>query len=191
MKNKESSDIASIEHFSKPPPERDFEFFRKVGLSDNGDNLHHLKEHKHVPAIEIEKVFGKWSSRAGYYYKNCRDLKLREKIEKIWKLAYSKDAMPRSKIVSTQFRLGIVEEEMGHLILWVEFVEETNASQCLKYQKRVDKAIATLKDAKKLVGFTKSVKQEGDSECERHSKLTRPGTADVRGSTQHSGRSKE
>jgi hypothetical protein len=28
-------------------------------LSDNGDNLHCLKEHKHVPTAEIEKVFEK------------------------------------------------------------------------------------------------------------------------------------
>jgi hypothetical protein len=101
----------------KPPLEQDFEFFRKVGLSDNGDNLHRLKEHKHVPTIEIENFFGKWSSWAGYRYKNCRDPRLREKIERIWKLAYSKDAMPRSKIVSTQFGLGIVAEEMGRPIL--------------------------------------------------------------------------
>jgi hypothetical protein len=39
-----------------------------------------------------------------------------------------------------------------------------------------------LKDAKKLAGSTKTVKQEGDFECEQDSKLTRPGTADVPGS---------
>jgi hypothetical protein len=103
MKNEESPDIASVEYLTKLPPERDFEFFRNAGLSDNGENPHYLKEHKHVPTAKIEKVFGKWSSRAGYHYKNCRDPKLREKIERIWKLAYNKDVMLRSKIVSTQF----------------------------------------------------------------------------------------
>ena len=191
VKAEESSDIASIDHLSKPPPERDLEFFRKAGLSVDGDNPHRLKEHKHVPTAEIEKVFGKWSSRAGYRYKNCRDPLLREKIERIWKLAYSKDAMPRSKIVSTQFGLGIVAEEMGRPISWAEFAEETNASQRLKYQKRVDKAVATLKDAKKLAGSTRSVKLEGESECDLNSKLTGPGTVDVRGGAQHCGRSKE
>jgi hypothetical protein len=58
---------------------------------------------------------------------------LREKIERIWKLAYNKDAMPRSKIVSIQFGLGIVAEEMGCPNLWAEFAKETNASQHLKY----------------------------------------------------------
>jgi hypothetical protein len=91
---------------------------------------------------------------------------LREKIERIWKLAYSKDAMPRSKVVSTQFGLGIVAEEMGRAISWADFAEETNTSQRLKYQKRVTKAVATLKDAKKLAECTRTVKQEGDSECE-------------------------
>jgi hypothetical protein len=128
VKNEESSDIAPVEHLTKPPPEWDFEFKKNAGLSDSGDNLHRLKEHKHVPTTEIEKVFGKWSSWAGYRYKNCRDPKLREKIERISKLAYNKDAMPRSKVVSTQFGLGIVAEKMGRAILWADFVEETNAS---------------------------------------------------------------
>jgi hypothetical protein len=101
VKNEESSDIALVEHLTKLPSERDFEFFRNVGLSDNGDNPHCLKEYKHVPIVEIEKVFGKWSSRIGYRYENYRNPKLREKIKRIWKLAYNKDAMPRSKIVST------------------------------------------------------------------------------------------
>jgi hypothetical protein len=95
VKNEESSDIASVEHLTKLPLEWDFEFFRNAGLSDNGDNPHCLKEHKHVPTAEIEKMFGKWSSQAVYRYKNCRDLKLREEIERIWKLAYNKDAMPK------------------------------------------------------------------------------------------------
>ena len=116
-----------------------------------------MKEHKHVITIEIEKVFRKWSSWARYGYKNCRDPKLKEEIERIWKLAYNKDAMPRSKIASTQFGLRIVAEEMEHPISWANFVEETNASQCLKYRKQVTKAVATLKDAKKLVECTRTV----------------------------------
>jgi hypothetical protein len=51
--------------------------------------------------------------------------------------------------------------------------------------------VATLKDAEKLVGSTKTVKQEGDSECKQDNKLTRPRTTDVLGSARHSGRSKE
>ena len=116
-----------------------------------------MKEHKHVITTKIEKVFRKWSSWTRYRYKNCRDPKLREEIERIWKLAYNKDAMPRSKIVSTQFGLRIVAEEMGRPISWIDFVEETNASQNLKYQKRVTKGMATLKDAKKLAECMKSV----------------------------------
>jgi hypothetical protein len=191
VKNEESSDIASVDHLTKPPPERDFEFFRNTGLSNNDNNPHHLKEHKHVPTAEIEKVFKKWSSRAGYCYKNCRDPKLREKIERIWKLAYNKDAMPRSKVVSTQFGFGIVGEEIEHPISWADFTEETNTSQRLKYQKRVTKAVATLKDAKKLVECTRTVKQERDFECEQDNKLTGPAGTDVPRSAQKIGRSKE
>ena len=97
-------------------------------MSNNSNNLHCLKEHKYVPTFEIEKVFEKWSSQARYCYKNCRDLKLKETIERIWKLTYNKDAMPRSKIVSTRFGLGIVVEEMGRPISWAEFAKVTNAS---------------------------------------------------------------
>ena len=115
---------------------------------------------------------------------------MREKIERIWKLAYNKDAMLRSKIVSTQFWLGIVTKEMGHPISWVDFGEETNTSQCLKYQKRVTKVVATLKDTKKLTECMRTVKQEGDSKCEQDSKLTRPRAIDVFGRVLKSGRSK-
>jgi hypothetical protein len=116
VKSEKSSNLASIEHLTKPPPERGFEFFRNATLNNNNNNPHCLKEHKHVPIVKIEKVFEKWSSRAGYCYKNCRDSKLREKIERIWKLAYSKDAMPKSKIVSTQFGFKIVAEDTHCLV---------------------------------------------------------------------------
>jgi hypothetical protein len=66
VKNEESSNIASVEHLTKPPPERDFEFFRNVGLSNNGNNPHHLKEQKHIPTAEIEKVFGSWQNVRGW-----------------------------------------------------------------------------------------------------------------------------
>ena len=46
-----------FEFLTKPPPERDFVLFRNIGLSDNSNNLYHLKEHKHVSTAKIEKVF--------------------------------------------------------------------------------------------------------------------------------------
>jgi hypothetical protein len=81
-----------------------------------------------------------------------------------------------------------VAEEMGRPISWADFAEETNASQRLKYQKRVTKAMAILKDPKKLAECTRTMKQEGDSKCEQDSKLIGPGATDVLGSAQKSGR---
>ena len=79
-------------------------------LSDKGENPHRLREHKHILTLEIEKIFNKWSNRISYHYKECRDTALQEKIEKIWKLTYNKEKMPKSKIVATQFVLGIAAE---------------------------------------------------------------------------------
>ena len=70
---------------------------------------------------------------ATYRYKGCQDAVLREKIEKIWKLACNKEKMSKLKIVATQFVLGIVAEQMEKKISWASFVEETNATQCAKY----------------------------------------------------------
>jgi hypothetical protein len=95
------SDKKVIEGLAKPPPERDLEYFVSVGLFGEGDNPHRSKEHKHVPIIEIVKVFGKFINRTGYCYKDCCDPVLREKIEKIWMTCYNTDRMLRSKIVST------------------------------------------------------------------------------------------
>jgi hypothetical protein len=81
-----------------------------------------------------------------------------------------------------------VVEEMGRPISWTDFVEEKNANQGLKYQKRVTQAVATLKDAKKLAKCTRTVKQEGDSKCKQDIKLTRPGATDVSGSVKKSSR---
>lgn len=83
-----------------------------VEFSNDGENLHRLKEHKHIPTLEVEKVFGKWSNCIDYRYKECQDVALRKKIKKIWKLVYNKKKMPKSKIVATQFVLGIVAEQM-------------------------------------------------------------------------------
>jgi hypothetical protein len=92
------------------------------------------------------------------------------------------------RLCPLSFELRIVAQEMGRPISWADFAEETNSSQRLKYQKRVTKAMATLKDAKKLVECTRTVKQEGDSKCEEDSKLTGLGATDVPGSVQKSGR---
>jgi hypothetical protein len=90
-----------IDNIAKPPPVQDLQYFVGAGLSNDGENLHRLKEHKHILTLEIEKVFGKWNNCTGYRYKECRNTALQEKIEKIWKLAYSKEKMPKSKIVAT------------------------------------------------------------------------------------------
>jgi hypothetical protein len=164
-----------IECIAKPPPVRNLQYFVGVGLSDEGENPHRLREHKHISTLEIEKVFSKWSNRTGYRYKECRDAALREKIERIWKLAYNKEKMPKSKIVATQFALGIVAEQMGKKICWAAFAEETNAIQCAKYHSRIKSALAGGFRDKKMGGSTGKVKTERGSDCELESKLTQHG----------------
>jgi hypothetical protein len=183
-------ELEIIEALAKPPPRRDLEYFVGVGLSAEGDNPHRLKEHKHVPTTEIVKIFGKFSNRTGYRYKDCRDPALREKIEKIWKIAYGKERMPKSNVVSTQFGLGIVAEEMGRQIAWAAFAEETNASQHAKYQQRVKSAMGAAK-AEKTGGVSGvKVKRKRDSDYDLGSKVTQ-GTQDTPASNGQQGRSKE
>jgi hypothetical protein len=143
-----------------------------VGLSNDGQNQHRLKEHKHILTSEIENVFGKWSNRTSYRYKECSDAALQEKIKKIWKLAYSKEKMPKSKIVATQFALGIVVEQMGRKISWAAFGEETNAIQRAKYQSRIKSTLAGGFRDKKIGGSAGKVKTKQGSDCELENKLT-------------------
>jgi hypothetical protein len=190
LKILDSDELEMIDSIAKPPPVRDLHYFVGIGLSNDGENPHRLKEHKHIPTLEIEKVFGKWSNRTSYYYKECRDAALREKIEKIWKLAYSKEKMPRSKIVATQFALGIVAEQMGKKISWAAFAEETNATQHAKYQSRIKSALVGGFRDKKAGGSAWKVKTEQGSDCELESKLTHHGS-DMGTSAAFSGRSTE
>ena len=44
---------------AKPPLIQDLHYFVGIGLSNDGENLHKLKEHKHIPTLEIGNVFGK------------------------------------------------------------------------------------------------------------------------------------
>ena len=108
-KSLESDKLEAIEGLAQPLPEQGLECFVSVGLFGERNNPHCLKDHKHVPTTMVMKVFGKFSDCIGRY-KNYHDHVLREKIEKIWTTCYSKDQMPRSKIISTQFGLGIVVE---------------------------------------------------------------------------------
>jgi hypothetical protein len=156
-----------IECIAKPPLVWNLQYYVGVGLFDKEENPHRLKEHKHIPTLEIEKVFGTG--------KECRDTTLREKIEKIWKLAYNKDKMPKSKIVAIQFALGIVVEQMGKKISWAAFAEETNATQCAKYHSRIKNALVGGFRDKKMGGLAGKVKTERGSNCELESKLTQHG----------------
>jgi hypothetical protein len=153
-------------------------------------NPHRLKEHKHVPTIEIVKIFGKFSNRIGYCYKDCRDPALREKIKRIWKIAYGKERMPKSSVVSIQFGLGIVAEEMGRQIVWAAFAEETNASQHAKYQQRVKLAMGVAKAEKTGSVSRVKVKRKRDSDYDLGSKVTQ-GIHDTPASSGQQGRSKE
>lgn len=111
LKSLDSYELELIECIAKSPPEGNFKYFVSDGLCEEGENPHRLKELKLIPTLEIEKVFGKWSNRTGYRYKDCQPLALQQKIERIWKLAFSKD-----KIVATQFAIGIVSEQMENKV---------------------------------------------------------------------------
>jgi hypothetical protein len=71
LKSLDFDELEMIECIAKPPLVRNLHYFVGVGLSDEGENPHRLREHKHIPTLEIEKVFGKWSNCTGYRYKEC------------------------------------------------------------------------------------------------------------------------
>jgi hypothetical protein len=76
----------------KPPPLRDLEYFVDAGLNDSGINPHRMKCGREVTKAQLEALFGKKAARSNYRYTNCRDIKVREKVEKIWPLYYGKNS---------------------------------------------------------------------------------------------------
>jgi hypothetical protein len=105
-------------------------------------------------------------------------------------LAYSKEKMPKSKIVAIQFAFGIVAEQMEKKISWAAFAEETNATQRAKYQSRIKSVLAGGFKDKKVGGLAGKVKTERGLDCELESKLTHHGP-DMGTSAGFSGQSTE
>jgi hypothetical protein len=52
FKSLDSDELEMIDIIAKPPPIRDLEYFVDVGLSNDGEYPHRLKEHKHIPTLD-------------------------------------------------------------------------------------------------------------------------------------------
>jgi hypothetical protein len=79
---------------------------------------------------------------------------------------------------------------MEKKISWAAFAEETNATQCAKYQSRIKSALAGGFRDKRMGGSAGKVKMERGSNCELENKLTQHGP-DTSTSGGFSGRSRE
>ena len=137
----------------KPPPLRDVAFFVSAGLSDSGINPHRMKCGREVSKAQLEALFGKEATRSNYRYTDCRDIRVREKVERIWPLCYGRKGMEGVKLLSLEFAMGIVADELKKKVDWAAFAEETNRTQRSKFTKRLNKLVA---DAQKA-GVTLSV----------------------------------
>jgi hypothetical protein len=59
FKSLDFDEFEKIDNIAKPPHVRHLQYFVDVGLSDNKEYYHRLKEYKYIPTLEIEKVCGK------------------------------------------------------------------------------------------------------------------------------------
>jgi hypothetical protein len=115
-----------LEAMKNPPSLRDLALIVSIGLSDVGVNLHRMKCGREVIKAQLEAVFGKEATRSNYRYIDYCDLRMREKVERIWPLYYGLDGMDGVKLISLEFAMDIAANEQKKEVDWVAFVEETN-----------------------------------------------------------------
>ena len=59
IKSLDFDELEIIDNIAKLPHMRHLQYFVDVGLSNDKEYYHRLKEYKYIPILEIEKVCGK------------------------------------------------------------------------------------------------------------------------------------
>jgi hypothetical protein len=60
-----------MERLKKPPPQRDFAYFMKIGLNDSHINLHRLKVGCDMPMEKLVETFCKVIPRSRFRSTEC------------------------------------------------------------------------------------------------------------------------
>ena len=152
-----------IDDLGKPPPARTKEFFVHLGLSGLGSNPHRLRAGKDVSREDLKVLLGEPTDRHQYKYDNCEDYDVRNWMESIWPLIYSKPRMNPNRLVSEQFAMGVYLDKRKKLpVNWASFAAETNGTQIRKYRTSIAQMTA---ERDKLMGAA------GTGSCNFDSKL--------------------
>ncbi len=135
-KNTKSKLEAKMERLKKPPPQKDFQYFVKIGLNGTRNNPHKLNARHEVSNEKLVEIFGKVTPCSSFCNIECHNHAIKSKGEHIWPLCYGKAKMPSSKLIAKEFALKIVlEKKFNKDVNWVAFVEETNINEHSKFFK--------------------------------------------------------
>lgn len=138
--------LADLKTAPKLPPRRlsKADFQTEFKLSSKGKNPHKLKIGKHIPAEEVEAVFGTEKGRNGYSLGDKLSDDDRQQVEVLYCVCYQKEFAPN--YVAKELAIGWVFQEVrGEDVDWAQFAAETNQLQQANYRVRVTTWLKRLK----------------------------------------------
>jgi hypothetical protein len=117
-----------------PPDLKDSRHFVKQGFCGHGAKPDQVRVSKQVTVEECERIFGPVvGTRKKFRYTECKDQRLRAKIEKLWPLLNLKTEMPSNALLPIEFLMEVVAEEKLITVNWATYGEDVNTVQRSQY----------------------------------------------------------